>query len=414
MASGEPSNKSPVDVNCTGSRSRRVRPGSFPATVALLFAAIVALTATLAFTSRAGAFVYWSNVGTNTIGRANLNGTCPNRSFIRAKTSGGWHGPSGLDVDATHIYWANDAPGSRRASLGRANLDGMGVDQSFISGGDFGTGVAVDAAHVYWANEHGLTIGRANLDGTGVDQSFISATGATRALGVAVDPAHVYWGNDGLNTIGRANLDGTEVDQSFIAGAYPGGVEVDAGHIYWANHRLNTIGRANLDGTGVDPRFIGGANGPAGVAVDAGHIYWANQALGAPRTTIGRANLDGTGVNHRFIRGASFPLGVAVDARPSSVFCFGKVTKNRHKGTARLPVKVPGSGHVELRGKEIERASEDALRTRRVELPVRPTGTKKRRLERAGEVTVTARVTYTRTGSTPHTKSRRIKLIKRR
>src|SRR3954447_14063359 len=41
-------------------------------------------------------------------------------------------------------------------------------------------------AFVYWTNFNG-TIGRANLDGTGVDQSFI--TGASRPTGVAVDKA---------------------------------------------------------------------------------------------------------------------------------------------------------------------------------------------------------------------------------
>jgi len=49
--------------------------------------------------------------------------------------------------------------------------------------------VAVDAAQVYWANETAFsrtgaqisTIGRANLDGTGVNQNFI--TGATFATG---------------------------------------------------------------------------------------------------------------------------------------------------------------------------------------------------------------------------------------
>jgi Low-density lipoprotein receptor repeat class B len=45
--------------------------------------------------------------------------------------------------------------------------------------------VAVDAGHVYWANDGTNTIGRANLDGTGADQIFI--TGAATPTGVAVD-----------------------------------------------------------------------------------------------------------------------------------------------------------------------------------------------------------------------------------
>jgi hypothetical protein len=44
----------------------------------------------------------------------------------------------------------------------------------------------VDGAHVYWSNYVAGTIGRANRNGTGVDQSFIS--GASVPQGVAVDP----------------------------------------------------------------------------------------------------------------------------------------------------------------------------------------------------------------------------------
>jgi hypothetical protein len=46
--------------------------------------------------------------------------------------------------------------------------------------------VAVDGAHVYWTNFTGGSIGRANLDGTGADQSFI--TGASSAAGIAMAP----------------------------------------------------------------------------------------------------------------------------------------------------------------------------------------------------------------------------------
>ena len=45
-------------------------------------------------------------------------------------------------------------------------------------------GLAVDSGHVYWANTLTDTIGRANLDGTGANQSFI--TGASTPVGVAV------------------------------------------------------------------------------------------------------------------------------------------------------------------------------------------------------------------------------------
>jgi hypothetical protein len=96
-------------------------------------------------------------------------------------------------------------------------------------------GTALAAPHIYWANETANTIGEANLDGTGVNQSFI--TGANLPFGVAVDGQHIYWANDGSNTIGEANLDGTGVSQSLITGANaPVGVAVDGQHIYWANY----------------------------------------------------------------------------------------------------------------------------------------------------------------------------------
>ena len=173
-------------------------------------------------------------------------------------------------------------PTSTGRTIGRANLDGTGVNQSFISGGSAPCGLAVDTAHIYWANLIEGTIGRANLDGTAVNQNFI--TPAIVPCGVAVDGAHLYWANAGTgDTIGRANLDGTGVDLGFISGASnPCGVAVDGGHVYWGNGGNGTIGRANLNGTGVSQSFIGGASGPCGVAVDAVDVGYPRPAGATP------------------------------------------------------------------------------------------------------------------------------------
>ena len=45
-----------------------------------------------------------------------------------------------MAVDAEHIYWVNDDNGT----IGRAGLDGSNVNQSFITGAYFPSGVAVD------------------------------------------------------------------------------------------------------------------------------------------------------------------------------------------------------------------------------------------------------------------------------
>ena len=48
--------------------------------------------------ARADAYVYWTNNDTNAIGRANLDGTNPDQSFITGATH-----PLGVAVDASHV-----------------------------------------------------------------------------------------------------------------------------------------------------------------------------------------------------------------------------------------------------------------------------------------------------------------------
>ena len=111
------------------------------------------------------------------------------------------------------------------------------------------------AAHVYWVNNLSGFIGDANLNGTGVNQSFI--TGAAVPSGIAVDPQHIYWANFGSNTIAEANLNGSGVNESFITGAAaPSGVAVNASHVYWTNQITGTIGEANRDGTGAKAAML--------------------------------------------------------------------------------------------------------------------------------------------------------------
>ncbi len=91
-------------------------------------------------------------------------------------------------VDGSHVYWTNWNLGSiGTGTIGRADLNGSSVDQSFITGASDPQGVAVDGSHVYWTNGSGkgFSVGRSNLDGTSVDQTFISL--ASPAEGIAVD-----------------------------------------------------------------------------------------------------------------------------------------------------------------------------------------------------------------------------------
>src|SRR5262249_36126924 len=156
-------------------RTRLRRPGLHGRVRVLAAALGVMLAVAAALPSAAAAFVYWANASTGTIGRAHLDGSGANQSFITGAST-----PDGVAVAGAHIYWATVSTGT----IGRANVDGSGANQSFITGASNPVGVAVDGAHIYWANfgtaGSGTTIGRANLDGSSA--GFI--TGATGPYGV--------------------------------------------------------------------------------------------------------------------------------------------------------------------------------------------------------------------------------------
>jgi len=243
--------------------------------------------------------IYWTNVVTDTIGRANLDGQNVNRTFIGTARS-----PFGMAVDRSHMYWAN----SQDHTIGRSDLDGQNVNQSFITGVSYPEWVAVDSRYIYWTDAGTNMIGRADLDGQNANYNFIPT--GNGPFGLAVDSSHIYWTNANMETIGRADLDGQNVNQTFIVPGPVGlyGVAVDSSYIYWADISGNAIGRAELDGQNVNLSFITGCSWPRGVAVDRSHIYWANDG-----ETIGRADLDGQNVNQTLVTSVPGSYGIAVD-----------------------------------------------------------------------------------------------------
>jgi hypothetical protein len=74
--------------------------------------------------------LYWANDPTGgasaTIGRSRLDGAQVHESFITGASE-----PFGVAVDSQHVYWAN----YRRQTIGRAALNGSHPDQSFIVAG---------------------------------------------------------------------------------------------------------------------------------------------------------------------------------------------------------------------------------------------------------------------------------------
>lgn len=196
-----------------------------------------------------------------------------------------------------YLYWANDVTGS----IGRSNLDGTGVNHSFISGLGSCNDVFVAGAYIYWSNSG--NIGRALLNGTGVNTAFI--TGCSSAFGLTVDATngYIYWTNYSTGRIGRANIDGTGVNQNFITtGTNPFDVNIDFvnNKLYWAHYGgAMSIGWSNLDGSALNNNLITGVANASGVIPDpaSGYLFYVNG------TNLGRANLNGTSPNNSFVTG---------------------------------------------------------------------------------------------------------------
>ncbi len=305
-------------------------------------AALLAIAALLLLPPHAhGNFVYWSNQSPgSTIGRAKINGTGANNSFIA-----GIDQPRGVAVDSKFMYWAEGGGGGN--SIGRANLDGSGVNHQFITTGVSNpTGVAVTSSSIYWENQVGMggfSIGRANLDGSNPNPNFIPSP--VQIGGLATDSSFVYFFGDATH-IGRATLDGTSVDRTFIT--IPdrfSGLAVDPTFLYWSRSGASAIGRAPVGGGTVQDTFVPSGTsggGPCGVAVNSQFLFWGNQDAPA----IGRSNINGSSPNPTLIAGPTSPCLLA--AAPSNKITVNSVSKNKKKGTASINTKVPGPGQATL------------------------------------------------------------------
>lgn len=360
----------------------------------------------------AHAHLFWANSsggdGT-TIARANLDGTGVNRSFIR-----GAQNPCGVAINRTHIYWGNRGTGS----IGRARRDGRDVRPRFIEGAIFPCGVSLTSTHVYWANYFGGsgegTIGRARLNGSEATQGLVAGSSVSSPIGTAANSSHLYWTNTDLN--GPGDIEGSLYRLGHDAGppehlqTYPGfslmptWPTLAGQHLYVALGTLGVV-RSELDGT-TGTTGVVQASASGGIAVAGGRLYWSNGAEG----TLSRSALDGSAKDFAFLRGADGPLGLAADTARSAPFTFGAVRRNRRRGTARLTVVLPGPGRLRLTGQGLRGAVRRAG-PGRTRLRIAARGAARRRLARTGRLRVTARVTHLPRYGAPASRRRALTLI---
>jgi hypothetical protein len=106
----------------------------------------------------------------------------------------------------------------------------------------------------------------------------------------------------------------------------------------------------------------------------------------------------------------------AVEFQPSNALTLGKLKKNKKKGTATLSVLLPqpSAGVLTLAGKGLKSQTKQITGQTELKLKVLPKGKVKKALRKKGKRKVQIKVTYTPTGNSAATATRKAKLVKKR
>lgn len=227
--------------------------------------------------------------------------------------------------------------------------------------------------------------------------------------GIAAGPApQVAYGNPitSPQTIGRITPPGPpeltnlgNVDAGF-------GMAFGNDGAYWfGQYNGNDFGRLTPDGAYTT---LGGIpavpnRGPRQITKGPGDTLWAT--LDVPGDATNDAVARVTGVSPEPTNGGG---------APDNSFEFGKVKKNKRKGTAKVTVIVHAPGAVQLAGsKKLKADEETAAAAGEVKLDVKAKGRARSKLSSKGKAKVKLEVTFTPTGGTPNTQSKKVKLVKR-
>jgi hypothetical protein len=105
-------------------------------------------------------------------------------------------------------------------------------------------------------------------------------------------------------------------------------------------------------------------------------------------------------------------IALSTNATPSNAVSLGKAVLNKRKGTATVPVFVPGPGVVTLTGKGVIKQRREKASAGIVSMLVKPAGKTKRKLNATGKAKVGITVTYTPTGGSSSSKSKSLVLKK--
>jgi hypothetical protein len=295
-----------------------------------------------------GKYLYW---GGASIGRARLDGTAIEPNFM---TPSG--GADDVAAGRQFIYWTSDL------GIGRVNLDGTGADPQFIdtgvtvtSGSPEGvyppTQLAVNSTRAFWVystyhlGDATSDIGRANLDGSGVERVMSSSPvfhgDAYGPLGA--DDSRVFFRvRSALNEDEIRSFDANSPATGCCSPSWPatddpnitdaaGGVAVDGGHVYWA-HVAEPGLHCSLDTTHRKQRQRGRK---------VRFAVWFETCEQVSVRASGRAKVAGVHYDLKRTTPTVGPTESSLAVKPSR--------KDRHEILAALKNGQPANAHLRLR-----------------------------------------------------------------
>jgi hypothetical protein len=111
-----------------------------------------------------------------------------------------------------------------------------------------------------------------------------------------------------------------------------------------------------------------------------------------------------------------FNAGADAISINSNAFTIGAATRNKKKGTARLPVTVPEAGTLTVSGKGVKTrftAASTSVVAGTSNVVIKPKGKTKKKLNSRGKAKVKLSITYTPTGISANTQKAKLKLKKK-
>uniref|UniRef100_A0A8D2LBK3 Prolow-density lipoprotein receptor-related protein 1 n=1 Tax=Varanus komodoensis TaxID=61221 RepID=A0A8D2LBK3_VARKO len=191
--------------------------------------------------------IYWSDVRTQTIKRAFINGT-----GVETVVSADLPNAHGLAVDwiSRNLFWTSYDANKKQINVAR--LDGS-FKNAVIQGLDKPHCLIVHPlkGKLYWTDGDNISV--ANMDGSGRSLLFTNQKGPV-GLSIDYQENKLYWISSGSGTINRCNLDGSSLEVLETMKAHLGkatALAIMGDKLWWADQASEKMGTCNKkDGSG--------------------------------------------------------------------------------------------------------------------------------------------------------------------